>query len=395
MAPPDARSASDVESERDYFCQELRYPPSCATQREQFVDILRRHFKAKDLILWLRIVGERVSGASKEEQVRHAADVLARSIEQCTASEFNSRFLKTLNALYTQKLRGARSARVYPFGLLPVSALMRVGIAKCAQYRFEIRLPAPWTVVSELTTPLLTSKIDHTSMPIEIGFQFPSKVAKERGIGPERLRAWLVVLRLYEEPVPGGAVPRYRFARGLKLWSSLTPCSVLLSDTRSAQPRDVTKPCLQSNVLRFSDLPRVRKSYYVVLVEVLDDRPNWSPTVRSAAAIVAELALQAKAEIATEAVTLSLRCPFTLVRLETPMRSMRCKHLQCFELRSWSALWMEKRTPAQFSSRCLICSVQVSLDDFFVDGYSDLCAYMAGFCLKSCTRLMRVWTRWL
>eukprot|EP00164_Ancoracysta_twista_P008116 GFYU01011646.1.p1 GENE.GFYU01011646.1~~GFYU01011646.1.p1 ORF type:complete len:678 (-),score=92.26 GFYU01011646.1:664-2697(-) len=60
----------------------------------------------------------------------------------------------------------------------------------------------------------------------------------------------------------------------------------------------------------------------------------------------------------------SLTCPVTKVRLESPSRGLQCKHLQCFDLRSY--MMMNRSRPKW---KCPVCNKDATFDSLIVDGY--------------------------
>ncbi|GME93706.1 unnamed protein product [[Candida] boidinii] len=62
--------------------------------------------------------------------------------------------------------------------------------------------------------------------------------------------------------------------------------------------------------------------------------------------------------------TIPLSCPLSLLRIETPCRSIKCKHLRCFDL--FFFISMVKRTPNWV---CPICNNEIKLSELAVDEY--------------------------
>jgi len=63
---------------------------------------------------------------------------------------------------------------------------------------------------------------------------------------------------------------------------------------------------------------------------------------------------------------MSLKCPLSFVRIETPTRSSKCVHSQCFDAMSWFSV-MEQTT----TWLCPVCEKLLDCKDLIVDGYFD------------------------
>ncbi|KAK2461956.1 hypothetical protein APHAL10511_006419 [Amanita phalloides] len=63
---------------------------------------------------------------------------------------------------------------------------------------------------------------------------------------------------------------------------------------------------------------------------------------------------------------MSLKCPLSFVRIDTPARSSRCVHSQCFDATSWFSV-MEQTT----TWLCPVCERVLDSKDLIVDGYFD------------------------
>jgi len=61
---------------------------------------------------------------------------------------------------------------------------------------------------------------------------------------------------------------------------------------------------------------------------------------------------------------MSLKCPLSYIRIQTPVRSTMCTHLQCFEIDSW--LQINEQTPQW---QCPTCERELPLDKIFIDGF--------------------------
>ncbi|KAJ8514698.1 hypothetical protein ONZ45_g7791 [Pleurotus djamor] len=63
---------------------------------------------------------------------------------------------------------------------------------------------------------------------------------------------------------------------------------------------------------------------------------------------------------------LSLKCPLSFMRINTPCRSTQCIHPQCFDALSWFSV-MEQTT----TWLCPVCEKVLKPDDLYLDGYFD------------------------
>ncbi|KAF8525164.1 PINIT domain-containing protein, partial [Hysterangium stoloniferum] len=63
---------------------------------------------------------------------------------------------------------------------------------------------------------------------------------------------------------------------------------------------------------------------------------------------------------------MSLKCPLSYLRVDTPCRSIHCPHAQCFDATSWFAM-MEQTT----TWLCPVCDKVLVVEDLIIDGYFD------------------------
>ncbi|CAO3695533.1 unnamed protein product [Rhizopus stolonifer] len=74
---------------------------------------------------------------------------------------------------------------------------------------------------------------------------------------------------------------------------------------------------------------------------------------------------QQEDEVVLESETLSTKCPLAFTRIVTPIRSVHCNHLQCFDANTF--LVMNEQTPTW---SCPVCyKIVPDWNDFIVDGY--------------------------
>ena len=76
------------------------------------------------------------------------------------------------------------------------------------------------------------------------------------------------------------------------------------------------------------------------------------------------------ADVATEAVQVSLKCPLGKKRITTPCRPNKCDHVQCFDLEAYLAMHQSIQRPSKMSKwDCPICPSKDVFDDLSVDMY--------------------------
>lgn len=71
-------------------------------------------------------------------------------------------------------------------------------------------------------------------------------------------------------------------------------------------------------------------------------------------------------DIEQGAATMSLKCPFSYMRITTPCRSVNCLHVQCFD--AYSFFSINEQTP---SWACPVCQKTIKPEDLLMDGYVD------------------------
>ncbi|KAI6008232.1 PINIT domain-containing protein [Pisolithus orientalis] len=149
----------------------------------------------------------------------------------------------------------------------------------------------------------------------------------------------------------------------------------------TAQPADISKSVRPTGQNRIemvyvnSQQPVQPKKYYlmVFLVEVttvaqLVDRLRKGK-YRSCEDIMAPMRTRATIDdddIVAGPQKMSLRCPLTHMRVETPCRSALCVHSRCFDATSWFSCM--EQTPTWL---CPVCDKVVNPDDLIIDGYFD------------------------
>lgn len=71
-------------------------------------------------------------------------------------------------------------------------------------------------------------------------------------------------------------------------------------------------------------------------------------------------------DIQAGAATMSLKCPFSYMRITTPCRSIHCSHVQCFDAESFFSV--NEQTP---SWACPVCHRTIKPEELLMDGYVD------------------------
>ncbi|KAI6047681.1 PINIT domain-containing protein [Pisolithus marmoratus] len=149
----------------------------------------------------------------------------------------------------------------------------------------------------------------------------------------------------------------------------------------TAPPADISKSVRMTGQNRIemvyvnSQQPVQPKKFYlmVFLVEVttvaqLVDRLKKGK-YRSREDIMAQMRAKAANDdddIVAGSQRMSLKCPLSFTRVETPCRSALCVHSQCFDATSWFSC-MEQTT----TWLCPVCEKTVNPDDLIIDGYFD------------------------
>ncbi|CAA22599.1 SUMO E3 ligase Pli1 [Schizosaccharomyces pombe] len=70
------------------------------------------------------------------------------------------------------------------------------------------------------------------------------------------------------------------------------------------------------------------------------------------------------ADIIATSTDISLKCPLSFSRISLPVRSVFCKHIQCFDASAF--LEMNKQTP---SWMCPVCASHIQFSDLIIDGF--------------------------
>ncbi|SJX63942.1 related to SIZ1-E3-like factor in the SUMO pathway [Sporisorium reilianum f. sp. reilianum] len=104
----------------------------------------------------------------------------------------------------------------------------------------------------------------------------------------------------------------------------------------------------------------------ITTVETLVERLR-SKQLRSKEEVLMRMRKEAEDDdIEAGAATMSLKCPFSYMRITTPCRSIHCSHVQCFD--AYSFFSINEQTP---SWACPTCHKTIKPEDLLMDGYVD------------------------
>ncbi|PPQ62843.1 hypothetical protein CVT24_000537 [Panaeolus cyanescens] len=147
----------------------------------------------------------------------------------------------------------------------------------------------------------------------------------------------------------------------------------------TAPPPDITSYCRLGSPNRLemvyvnSQQPVVAKYYMMVMLvegKTVDNLVENLKTSKYQSAHTTrqhmQKALDEDDDIVAGPQKMSLRCPLTYARLNTPSRSSKCVHAQCFDATSWFSM-MEQTT----TWLCPVCERVLDYNDLIVDGYID------------------------
>ncbi|CDR99097.1 hypothetical protein [Sporisorium scitamineum] len=104
----------------------------------------------------------------------------------------------------------------------------------------------------------------------------------------------------------------------------------------------------------------------ITTVETLVERLR-SKQLRSKEEVLMRMRQKAEDDdIEAGAATMSLKCPFSYMRITTPCRSIHCSHVQCFD--AYSFFSINEQMP---SWACPTCHKTIKPEDLLMDGYVD------------------------
>uniref|UniRef100_H2Y942 SP-RING-type domain-containing protein n=1 Tax=Ciona savignyi TaxID=51511 RepID=H2Y942_CIOSA len=160
----------------------------------------------------------------------------------------------------------------------------------------------------------------------------------------------------------------------------IPPTKAGVSPRRPNIPVDVTKmffrsPCSQNTMeVRYSDHNTDFPTKYCVAVSVVEQlfaddllQGLKSNAVQSANTtklkIIDKLKKDLDSDVSTTNLKLSLLCPLGKMRMSTPVRGIKCTHLQCFDAMLY--LRMNERKPTWL---CPVCDKPADYDSLVIDG---------------------------
>ena len=104
----------------------------------------------------------------------------------------------------------------------------------------------------------------------------------------------------------------------------------------------------------------------ITTVEILVERLK-SQQFRTKDDVLSRMRREAEDDdIEAGAATMSLKCPFSYMRIATPCRSIHCSHVQCFD--AYSFFSVNEQTP---SWACPVCHKNIKVEELIMDGYVD------------------------
>ncbi|KAJ6441669.1 SUMO ligase SizA [Purpureocillium lavendulum] len=143
----------------------------------------------------------------------------------------------------------------------------------------------------------------------------------------------------------------------------------------STRPVDITKDLhLRSSYINTVEFTYAltQKKYYLAVyfckTTSVDELVNVVATRRRIpkASVIAELTKKAlDPDVVATSQVLSLKCPLSYMRLETPCRGLSCTHIQCFDATSY--LQLQEQGPQWL---CPICNKSAPFDLLAVDEYA-------------------------
>lgn len=144
----------------------------------------------------------------------------------------------------------------------------------------------------------------------------------------------------------------------------------------STRPADITdqlrlKPTTYTNKVDFTYALTDKRYYLSFYACKLNKASALAEKIRtgnkiSRASVIREITRNAQdTEIETTSENLSLKCPISYSRLDVPVRSTTCKHIQCFDALSY--LQLQEQGPQWI---CPICNKSAPFDSLAVDEYA-------------------------
>ncbi|EFX00288.1 sumo ligase [Grosmannia clavigera kw1407] len=142
----------------------------------------------------------------------------------------------------------------------------------------------------------------------------------------------------------------------------------------STRPVDITsllrlKPSNYNNTLDFTYALTAKRFYLALYICKAHTASELTRVIErrriTKDSVIREVTRQAQdPDVVATSQVLSLKCPLTYMRLSLPIRSMTCKHIQCFDATSY--LQLQEQGPQWL---CPVCSRTASFDTLAVDEY--------------------------
>lgn len=305
-------------------------------------------------------------GGNKPSIVDRLVDK-ARSFLEHGPIEYN-RLLDEFNDEFSEFRPGQR-----PFLKQPKAEISETLQLQSKKFNLSYGLPFPWALEERLSGPIMTAYVkEDFTMVME--FNLSHKPGA---------RYFLVALRLY--PNSDGILihdppPRYRHAYANNLVWSVNDLHLAWGRSQASKVKEVTN-MVRTGVNRweirsFGQL--AGKNYFLQIIQAKRDITAWidefskrKSAIRPAVEILSQLKRDFGGNqngVATNSITITLRCPMSLQRLRTPVRSTNCRHPQCFDLDSYSSSANTAGTTNSVPFKCPICDVPCQADRLFVDG---------------------------
>lgn len=300
--------------------------------------------------------------------------------------------VEQLNEEYVQFRRGRR-----PFAPLPDPDETIRLLEASRKFDFDYSLPFPWILEEKVSLPMVSAFVEQGSQNwLRVDFLTPN-VAGARYL--------LVALKLYRDPQTKAFLPygqsniggvgldpsvqppdpqppyRHAYVQSFRCDFNGAYYSPQYNSSVPSKVHEITRLLRQG--LCSMDLHSFGayngRDYYFQIVRARRDPAHWLQvfqqfTVKSSQSVLTQLRQDfgERDGISTASITVSLRCPLSLLRLTTPLRSSRCKHPQCFDFASWSQSVNLEPSNATFNTtavfRCPICDLPCTPDGMYVDG---------------------------
>lgn len=143
----------------------------------------------------------------------------------------------------------------------------------------------------------------------------------------------------------------------------------------STRPADITtylrlKPATYQNRIEFTYALTTKKFYLVVYVvktisvDELRKRIENGNKLSKATVIKEMVTKAADPDIVTTSTVLSLKCPLSTLRMDLPIRSVTCRHNQCFDATSY--LQLQEQAPTWL---CPLCNNSAPFESLVVDEF--------------------------